>query len=83
MAERKITSFRVSPEILNAFKVVADFRGETLNDALISAMKFLTEQTFREEMQEGRDIMLRKLPKPFYLSDLCKAFGIPFSRKEK
>jgi hypothetical protein len=83
MAERKITSFRVSPETLEAFKVVADFRGESVNDALISAMKLLTETTFREEIREGKNILLRKLPKPFYLSDLCEAFEIPFQKEVK
>lgn len=77
----KTSTIRMTSPQAAAFEVVAAFRGESFNSALISAMRLLALETFAEEIKAGKDLLLRKLPKPLHLSDVCEAFGIDFKEK--
>ncbi len=77
----KTSTFRTTSLQAAAFETVAAFRGESFNSALISAMRLLVLETFAEEIKTGEDLLLRKLPEPLHLSNVCRAFGISFNEK--
>lgn len=79
--EYKTTTIRMTSSQAAGFEVTAAFRGESFNSALISAMRLLVLDTFGEEIKAGKDLLLRKLPEPLHLSDVCEAFGIDFEEK--
>lgn len=72
---------RTSQSQASAFETVAAFRGESFNSALISAMRSLVLETFAEEIKAGENLLLRKLPEPLHLSQVCEVFGIDFKGK--
>ncbi|NPV28352.1 MAG: hypothetical protein HPY58_01590 [Firmicutes bacterium] len=78
----KSYSLRTSQSQAAAFEAVAAFRGESFNSAVISAMRALILETFAKEIEAGEDLLLRKMPEPLRLSDVCREFGIDFKEKK-
>lgn len=79
----KVTTIRTLEDQSAAFEAVASFRGESFNTAVISAMKALIREMFSEEIKTGRDMLLRALPEPIRLSDVCRTFEIEFPAETK
>lgn len=74
----RVSTIRLLEEQAAAFEAVAGFRGESFNTAVISAMKALIREMFSKEIEAGEDLLLRAMPKPIRLSDVCEAFEIEF-----
>jgi hypothetical protein len=76
MAEKKGFYVRLADNEMTAISLIANYRGESREKAILTAFKFLAEQTFAEEIESGQDFPMQKLPKEVKLSDVLKILGI-------
>lgn len=76
MTAKKGFYARLNDEEMTAITIVANYRGETREKALLSAFKLLAEETFADEIKFEQDFPMQKLPCEIKLSDVLKILGI-------
>lgn len=76
MAEKKGLFVRLNDEEMSAVSLIANYRGETREKAILAAFRLLAKETFAEEIESGQDFPMQKLPCEIRLSDVLKILGV-------